>query len=94
MELYFFRSNLINGSVYGTYRKLEPDRSKAPTSMNQVPCLGFFSCLWLRIIKKGRREKEEKEKKKRKKKERKEEKRFINSNLNFQALFSLASSLY
>ena len=60
MELYFFRSNLINGSGYGTYRKLEPDRSKAPTSMNQVPRLGFFSCLWLRIIKKGRRKKEEK----------------------------------
>ena len=28
--------------------------------MNQVPFLGFFSCLWHRIIKKGRREKEEK----------------------------------
>ena len=28
--------------------------------MNQVPWLGFFSCLWHRIIKKGRREKEEK----------------------------------
>ena len=37
--------------------------------------------------------KKKKEKKERKKKERKEEKRFINSNLNFQALFSLASSL-
>jgi len=52
---------------------------------------GFFSCLWLRIIKKGEERNKKKGKKKRKKKERKEEKRFINSNLNFQALFSLAS---
>ena len=34
--------------------------TKAPTSMNQVPTRGFFSCLWHGIIKKERREKEEK----------------------------------
>ena len=62
--------------------------------MSRAVGLGFFSCLWHRIIKKGRREKEEKrEEGEKKERERKEEKRFINSNLNFQALFSLASSL-
>ena len=58
---------------------------------------GLFSCLWHIIIKKEKRKKEKKKRKKRKKKgkekKKKEEKRFINSNLNFQALFdSLLSS--
>ena len=43
--------------------------------------------------KKKREEKEKKRKKKRKEKKKKEEKRFINSNLNFQALLILSFRL-
>ena len=58
---------------------------------------GLFSCLWHFIIKKEKRKKEKKKRKKRKKKrkekKKKEEKRFINSNLNFQALLILSFHL-
>ena len=60
--------------------------------MSQVPGWGFFSCLWSVIIKKEKRKEKKKKRKKRKKerkeREKKEEKRFINLNLNFQALFA------
>ena len=62
--------------------------------MNQVARLGFFSCLWHRIIKKGRREKEEKrEEGEKKEREKRGEKIHKFKPFNFQALFSLASSL-
>ena len=62
--------------------------------MNQVPFLGFFSCLWHGIIKKERREKEEKrEEEEKKEREKRGEKIHKFKPFNFQALFSVASSL-
>lgn len=61
--------------------------------MSQVPQSGIFSVLVERNYKKEKREKKKKKRKKRKKErkegERKEKERFINLNLNFQALFAL-----
>ena len=65
--------------------------------MSQVPVFGIFFVFVEHNYKKEKREKKEKKRKKKKKKrkerERKEEKRFINLNLNFQALLRFSSSL-